>query len=138
MNRWISRTLKVLLASFIFLHMLPGSTILTVHAYAFVDVNLVSMENESVLPHQTVVVVSDQIVAIAPVSKLPLPANVIRIHGANAYLIPALTDMHVHLSTEYDLIQYLRYGVTTVRNMNGTPQHLIWRDEIARNERIGM
>jgi imidazolonepropionase-like amidohydrolase len=137
MNRWISWTLKVLLASFTFLHMLPGSTSLTVHAYAFVDVNLISMENESVLPHQTVVVVRDQIVAITPVSKLPLPANVIRINGANAYLIPALTDMHVHLSTEYDLIQYLRYGVTTVRNMNGTPQHLIWRDEIARDERIG-
>src|SRR5436190_1760210 len=51
--------------------------------------------------------------------------------------MPGLADMHAHTWTEQDLTLYVAAGVTTVRNMSGTPQHLRWRSEIASGERFG-
>ncbi|MEZ4635762.1 MAG: hypothetical protein R2856_12525 [Caldilineaceae bacterium] len=45
--------------------------------------------------------------------------------------------MHVHVKTETDLRWFLRWGVTTVRNMNGEPKHLLWRDQIASRTLLG-
>jgi len=107
------------------------------NSYAFVDVNLVTMTAPEVHPHQSVVVVDDRIVAIGPVGQVDLPANVIVIDAAGRYLMPGLVDAHIHLVSEHDLPLLLSYGVTTVRNMNGRPYHLLWRDEIARGDRLG-
>ncbi|MCB0116050.1 MAG: amidohydrolase family protein [Caldilineaceae bacterium] len=109
----------------------------TVNSYAFVDVNLVTMTDDRLLPHQTVLVIGDQIAAVAPTDGFPLAPDTPRINGADLYLIPGLTDMHVHVKTETDLRWFLRWGVTTVRNMNGEPKHLLWRDQIASRTLLG-
>src|SRR5262249_35137948 len=49
------------------------------------------------------------------------PAEAQVIYGCGMYLLPGLIDMHVHLE-QADLPRYLANGVTTVRNMWGTPQ----------------
>jgi imidazolonepropionase-like amidohydrolase len=45
--------------------------------------------------------------------------------------------MHVHTFSDSDLTLFLAAGVTTIRNMFGSEQHLAWRAEIARGERLG-
>jgi hypothetical protein len=42
--------------------------------------------------------------------------------------MPGLADMHVHLDDAVDdLSHYLNYGVTTIRSMDGRPQHVEWK-----------
>lgn len=101
------------------------------------DVNVVSMEAERVLAGQTVVVEGEWIVYIGPTGRTPVPAGAEVIDGRGRYLLPGLVDAHIHLVHEADLPLLLSYGVTTVRNMNGRPFHLGWRDEVARGQRVG-
>jgi hypothetical protein len=83
---------------------------------AFVDVNVVPMESERVLRHQTVLVQDGKISAVGPSLPVPATAQVIEGHGT-AYLSPGLADMHVHADTRRDMALYLANGVTTVLNM---------------------
>ena len=53
------------------------------------------------------------------------------------YVLPGLADMHVHLFDRDEMLLNLANGVTTVRNMHGTPRHLAWRDSIDRGEILG-
>jgi len=106
-------------------------------AVAFVDVTVLPMDLNRVEPHQTVVVTGDRIVAVGPSEStlVPLGAEVIDGHGR--YLMPGLVDMHVHLDDPSDLLLLVANGVTTVRNMFGTPDHVEWRDAIVSGERLG-
>jgi len=107
---------------------------------AFVDVTLLPMAQPGVVVHCTVVTRGDRVVAIGPASgdgAVALPADATRIDGAGRWLLPGLIDNHVHLFDPRDLPLYLAHGVTTVRNMKGTPFHLELRDELARGERVG-
>jgi sugar phosphate isomerase/epimerase len=103
---------------------------------AIVDVTVVPMDSERELPHETVVVRGDRIVAMGPVGETKVSANARRIDGAGRYLIPGLIDMHVHLDRA-SLPLYVANGVTSVRNMSGRPRDLIWRDRIAKGELFG-
>lgn len=51
------------------------------------------------------------------------------------YLIPGLSDMHVHANSAKTNTEFLSYGVTLVRVMAGSEIHLIRRDSI-KNKRI--
>lgn len=53
------------------------------------------------------------------------------------FLLPALWDMHVHLFNDEFLDYTLAWGVTSVLNMWGFPQHLKWRREIESGRRLG-
>lgn len=106
-------------------------------SYAFVDVNVVTMETDEILRHQTVVVTNQRIVALGPVDDVAVPATALRIDGADRYLLPGLADMHVHLKRQSYLALLLLNGVTTVRNMDGAPKHLCWRTMIADGQLLG-
>jgi hypothetical protein len=54
--------------------------------------------------------------------------------NGRAWLVPGLTDMHVHLFDRDEFIMYLANGITTVRNLHGIPRHLAWRDSINRGQ----
>jgi imidazolonepropionase-like amidohydrolase len=106
---------------------------------AFVDVNVVPMDSERVLPRQTVLVESGRVTALGPSDKIQVPAGATRIDGRDQYLIPGLADMHVHLHTflydvtgglrvphdttlhDHWLFLFVANGVTTVRNMDYFP-----------------
>lgn len=109
---------------------MPAST-------AFVGVNVVPMDHERVLPDQTVLVRNGRIVAIGDRATV-LSGTADRIvRGGGRYLMPGLSDMHVHAWSPADALQFLAYGVTTVRNMWGSDLQLVWRDAISRGRMIG-
>src|SRR5258708_21594332 len=64
---------------------------------AFVDVTVVAMDRERLAPHRTVLVHGDRIRAVAAVENLAVPSGCARIDGRHRFLIPGLTDSHVHL-----------------------------------------
>lgn len=104
---------------------------------AIADVSVVPMTSDGVLAHHTVVIRGDRIVAVAPGASVQLPRGVTVIDGAGKWLMPGLADMHVHAWYDDDLTLFVAAGVTTIRNMWGVPQHLAWRAQVARGERLG-
>ena len=63
---------------------------------AFVDVNVVPMDREIVVPHQTVIVGDGKIITIGATQSVKIPDGAQRIKGNNRYLMPGLADMHMH------------------------------------------
>jgi imidazolonepropionase-like amidohydrolase len=114
-----------------------GSAETDQHAIAFTHVNVVPMDRERVIADQTVVVREDAIVAIGDADHVPIPkgATVIDAHGQ--YLLPGLADMHVHVQSESELLLAVAHGVTTLRDMFGSPYKIVWRERIARGELLG-
>jgi imidazolonepropionase-like amidohydrolase len=106
-------------------------------AIAFVDVTVVPMDAERLLPDQTVLVCKDRIVAMGEHDQIKVPSGARVISGQGRFLMPGLVDMHTHLGLEEALKLYIARGVTTVRNMWGTPMHLEWRARIAKGELLG-
>ena len=110
---------------------------------AFVDVNVVPMDRERVLSHQTVIVRNGLISEIGETKRVKLPKDAQRIDGAGKFLIPGLADMHVHLFTDDEFPDALAadefkimiaHGVTTIRLMTGTPEQLVLRRQSASEE----
>ncbi len=104
---------------------------------AFVDVTVVPMDREVVLPHSTVVVTDRVITQLGPRGSVVPPDGARIIEGGGRYLMPGLADLHVHLRTRADLVGYLRYGVTTVLDLGGPSRLLAWRDSIAAATMVG-
>lgn len=106
---------------------------------AFVGVNVIPMDQERVLPGQTVLVQKGRILAMGPGIAVPQGAQVLDGHGR--YLLPGLVDAHIHLDPLVkprpdfgDAPLFLAHGVTTVVNLRGDPSHLEWKHRIARGE----
>ena len=104
---------------------------------AFAGVNVLPMTSETVLSTQTVIVDRGTIQSIGPEGQSPVPAGAVVVDGRGKYLMPGLADMHFHLSAAEELNLCLANGVTTVRNMGGTPWHLTVRERIRKGELLG-
>jgi len=110
---------------------------------AFVNVAVVSMEDERVREAQTVIVVDERITTIGDVDRTPVPEVARVVDGTDRFLLPGLTEMHGHVpgadSTELQrtLALYLVNGVTTVRGMLGQPSHLDLRERIQSGAELG-
>lgn len=72
---------------------------------AFVNVTIVPMNEEHVLPGQTVVVEGKRIVQTGPASSIRLPAGTLKIDGRGDFLMPGLADMHVHMIRSLDAVR---------------------------------
>ncbi|MGD8174697.1 amidohydrolase family protein [Marinimicrobium sp. ARAG 43.8] len=108
--------------------------------YAFVGVNVIPMDENRVLEHQTVLVREGRIVSIDPASVVP-PGGATVIDGKGRYLMPGLAEMHGHVPggdhpqyAQDVLFLYISNGVTLVRGMAGDEYHLTLRDKIASGE----
>ena len=108
-------------------------------AFLIRNVNLVSMlpDEEPVQAGQSVLIENEKITAIAPVGSLPAEPGLTVIDGQGQYLIPGLTDAHVHIWDKAELNAYLAYGVTAVRNASGMPFHLTYAAEIDAGDLTG-
>ena len=116
---------------------------------AFVNVNLVPMTSDVILPNQTVLVKEDRIEIVGPSKEIRIPRKARIIDGEGAWLMPGLADMHMH--TQYDWIGpawpvfptklYLANGVTTIRSfgpLGGLPEHVLnWRNEVKEGKLPG-
>ncbi|MBD3628000.1 amidohydrolase family protein [Cyclobacterium sp.] len=102
--------------------------------YLIKNVQVVPMTVDTVLINQRVLVRDGKIAGIAP----DLEAHGIPvIDGKGGYLMPGLTDMHVHVWDSQELGLYLTNGVTTVRNLWGQPMHLRMKESIQKGELLG-
>jgi len=111
---------------------------------AFQNVNLITMERDGVAQRQTVVVERGRITAIGAAADVTVPADAVIVDGTGRYLLPGLTDAHVHLESwdggraDFgDAPLYLASGITTVVNLRGTPTFLDWRRRIQSGELTG-
>jgi hypothetical protein len=116
---------------------------------AFVNVNLVPMTSEIIIPNQTVLIKKDRIEAVGPSDEIRVPRKALIIDGKGAWLMPGLADMHMHTKDDWSgpawpvdpLKLYLANGVTTIRSfgpLGSSPGHVLkWRDEISEGRRPG-
>lgn len=120
---------------------------------AFINANVVDLVQGVSVPNQTVVLRGNTITAVGPSDQLHPPPDAIKIDAHGKTLIPGLYDMHVHISpaNPSELLDetaalkraqtyiqvFLTAGVTTVRNMAGTPLHLKLREQVAQGEALG-
>src|SRR5262245_17001913 len=65
--------------------------------FAFVNVSVVPMDGERIIENQTVIVKDGLIKKIGSSWLTSIPSEALRIDGKGKYLIPGLSDMHVHL-----------------------------------------
>ncbi len=107
-------------------------------ATAITNVNIVPMDRETVLENMTIVVRDGVIESLTPAGDAHIPANATVIDANGKYLLPGLTDMHVHVRTADALKLYVANGFTTVRDMNGRlGDPLGWRAAIQRGDIVG-
>lgn len=108
---------------------------------AVVDVELVPMDAERVVPHQTVVIRAGMIDQVGPVSDTVVPGGATVVDGAGTHLAPGLADMHVHLAFRQPdprhLVLYLAEGTTTVRALSGASMNAEWRSQVESGELAG-
>ncbi len=115
---------------------------------AFVDVTVVPMDRERLVPHRTVLVRGDRIREVAAAGGA-VPADCSRIDGRHRFLLPGLTDSHVHFfgysrrgaddpRVERSILGLLlANGVTTAVVMEGTPAILRLRADVAGGRALG-
>ena len=104
---------------------------------AFLHVNVIPMDREQVLRDQIVIVKDGKIAKVANFSVTIIPSDARKIDASGKYLIPGLTDAHVHLQTTTEFPVFLANGVTSVFNLDGHPAHLEWRKQIAAGNMQG-
>lgn len=118
---------------------------------AFVHASVVPMDSERVLADHTVVVTDGRIVAVGPHDAIQVPHGARVIDASGRHMLPALSDMHVHVEGESwnalltpealaaskdvpfedFLFPYVANGVTTVQVLSGTHELLAVRSDIA-------
>ena len=102
---------------------------------AISNINILAPDGLSFIAGQTVYINDGLIVSIDTLGK-DMP-HVQIINGEGKYLIPGLTDAHIHLfRSPNDLLLYVANGVTQVRELIGEEKHLKWKQEI-KDGRIG-
>ena len=96
---------------------------------AISNVNVLAPASDRFVASQTVIIRDGIIASVSDGTTIPTDAQVIDATGM--FLVPGYTESHAHLwKSENDLLLYLANGVTQVREMNGSEQSLLWKDEI--------
>lgn len=113
---------------------------------AIIDVHVLPMNKEVILPKQMVWIKEGKIEKIAPSNKKQIPKNYQIINGKNKYLLPSFTDMHQHFVSDdrmpeeylkHEAIIPLTYGVLRARVPIGTPHLLKTRKAIEKGTLLG-
>ncbi len=112
---------------------------------AFVNVNVLPMDQEQVLEDQTVIIADGRVVAMASADDIGPEENVEVVEADGLYLMPGLTEMHGHLpnprmsDTDIKNLLFLSVanGVTTVRGMQGDESHFRLREQINHGLLVG-
>jgi hypothetical protein len=104
------------------------------------------MDRERVETDQTVLVRGDRIVAIGRAGEVSIPDDAMVVEGEDRFLMPGLTDAHVHIATtpwatarpDFGVAPlYLASGITTIVNLGGTPTQLEWKRRVESGEILG-
>ena len=115
----------------------------TAEITAFVNVNVIPMDEERIIEQQTVLVSDGIIGRIGDVDEVPVPEEARVVDGTDRFLIPGLAEMHAHVppagsgDLERDFALFVANGVTTARGMLGHPSHLELRAALLRGDVFG-
>ena len=106
------------------------------------DVTLLPLSGDAPRSGQSILIRGDRIERVEPDSEIDPPRGARVVDGSGRFVIPGLTDGHVHVkrsSADLDRLLpiFLAHGVTTVVNLDGGPAVLRLRDEVASGERLG-
>jgi imidazolonepropionase-like amidohydrolase len=113
---------------------------------AISGVSVISMASDRVLENATILVTDGRITHVGDASSITIPESARRIDGKGKFLIPGLADMHVHLYSDdeapdtaapAELGVMIANGVTAIRLMIGTPEHLAMREEVKASRVLG-
>ena len=113
---------------------------------AFTNVNVIPLDREGVEHGRTGLVRGERIAEIGSRSEIKVPSDSVAIDCTGEYLVPGLTDAHVHVAGSPvvptrddfgDAPLYLAYGVTTVVNLSGSPMILEWRKRVEAGTLLG-
>ncbi|WP_160715934.1 amidohydrolase family protein [Chitinophaga solisilvae] len=103
------------------------------------NIRVIPMTTDTILQDRDVWIANEKIIRITPAAgKRAFRKKGFRqINGTGKYLIPGLTDSHVHYKNYVSVFHecdslYLRYGITGVLALNGRPELLRHRDSIRR------
>jgi imidazolonepropionase-like amidohydrolase len=107
---------------------------------AVVDVTLIPMDRERLVPHTTVLVQGEKILKVGPAREVTVPPGAVQVNGQGKFLMPGLAEMHAHIPggeapdsvVQQTLFLYVAGGVTTIRGMLGHPRHLELRARATR------
>ncbi len=132
--------MKTKISIYLFASFLICSTVQAQGITAFTNVTVLPMDEDRVLPGQTVVVEGDRIRSVG--ADIEIPNGARRIDGTGKYLMPGLGEMHGHIPrpdepaqyTEDVLFLYVSNGITTVRGMLGAQGQLALRERANRSE----
>jgi imidazolonepropionase-like amidohydrolase len=98
------------------------------------DVSVIDVRTGRTLPNRTVLVRSGVIEAVTDRPTNTAGAQIV--DGRGLVAMPGLVDLHTHLEAD-DLPLLLANGITTARELNGSPTALAWRGQIASGQRLG-
>jgi imidazolonepropionase-like amidohydrolase len=109
------------------------------NTYAIIDVNVIDVEKGIVVAGQTVTIVNGLIQKIGTQAKYDIPEHARIINGRVLYLIPGLTDAHVHyLDAPVFGRLMIANGVLLVRDMGMPTDYVLkLRDKMNRGESLG-
>jgi hypothetical protein len=104
-------------------------------------VSIISPQKDIPLePNKDVFIQGEKIIRIADALPSVSKESKTVIDGAGKFLMPGLSDMHVHLPSENlnkFLLLNLDAGVTSIRSMRGKYSHVALKKELASGERLG-
>src|SRR5262245_34464972 len=115
-------------------------------AFAVINVNVGPLDSEGGEQRRTVLVRGDRIIVVGASDQVNVPRDAVVIDGNGQYLVPGLTDAHVHLAGSPvvptrddfgDAPIYLAYGITTVVNLSGSPTLLELRKRVEAGTLLG-
>jgi imidazolonepropionase-like amidohydrolase len=101
---------------------------------AIVHATVVPMDAERTLESHTILVEDGRIAWLGPDMTAEIPPEARVIDATGRWVVPGLADMHVHAGAG-DFPAFVANGVTTIREMNGTAEHLELR-AAARDGRV--
>jgi imidazolonepropionase-like amidohydrolase len=88
------------------------------------NVTIVDVEKRQLISDQTVVIKDGIVSEIAPAKKITPPANSTVINGAGKFLMPGMTDSHVHFSQSGGL--YARPDAIDLRKYQPYEKEIAW------------
>ncbi|ATB41396.1 hypothetical protein CYFUS_006862 [Cystobacter fuscus] len=107
--------------------------------YALTHVTVIDAAGTPPQSDMTLLIKGERIVALHKSDDVELPEDLKTVDLQGKYLMPGLTDMHVHtqeLEQVFPLLHVVN-GVTTLREMDGSPFLLEWRRRIEEGRMLG-
>ncbi len=101
------------------------------------NVRVIDVQTGQIKDNQLVAIKDQRITAINDVTQVDSYNSSQTIQGNGAYVMPSLSDMHVHINHENVMPLFTRYGVGLVFNLSGGQKHLKIRKQLNEGRLIG-